>query len=636
MTVALEARKLTKRFGDTTAVEGVDLEVDAGELFGVVGPNGAGKTTLLLLLAGLEDPSGGHAQVLGRDIARGGPGVRSQLGYVSQEFTLYGTLSVEENLDFFADLYGVPASTRAARKASLLGWSRLAPFRARRAAALSGGMQKKLHICCSLIHEPAVLLLDEPTTGVDPVSRRELWEILHGLVGRGLTLVVTTPYMDEAERCRRVALVERGRILKQDSPAALKAGLTEAVWRVRAADLGEARTRLAAAPTDFRIRLAADALYVLAPLGPGVEGQIRGLLGDSGAEIERIPPTMDDVFVQAVGERPGRPRMTATMARRRPLGPGPTVRLQALTRRFGDFVAVDGISLSVDRGQIFGFLGPNGSGKTTTMRMLCGVLPPSSGLGEVLGYDIRRSGRALKTRIGYMSQRFSLYQDLTVGENLAFFGRGYGLGAGRLDEQVAWALELAGLRGEERRLARELSGGVKQRLALGCALLHDPEVLFLDEPTAGVDPVARHEFWDVIASLAASGTTAFVTTHYLDEAEHCDRLGLMYRGRLIAEGRPRELKEQMRAGAMLEVACDDPVRALGLLRSQPTLGQPSLFGDRLHVLVDDPGAAEGAVRTALRAGGLLVERVATVPLTLEDVFVIFVGMEEQRLRNAGE
>ncbi|HET9491122.1 MAG TPA: ATP-binding cassette domain-containing protein [Methylomirabilota bacterium] len=634
MTAAIEARGLTKRFGQTTAVDGVDLEIAPGELFGIVGPNGAGKTTLLLMLAALVDPTAGQARIDDRDVARSGPAARERLGYVSQDFTLYGTLSVEENLDFFADLYGVPASARAERKAGLLTWSRLEPFRTRRAAALSGGMQKKLHLCCSLIHEPAVLLLDEPTTGVDPVSRRELWEILHGLVGRGLTLVVTTPYMDEAERCGRVALMDRGRILRHDRPAALKAGVAEAVWRVRAPDLASARTRLAAPPA-FQVRLAGDALHVITPSAPDVEGDIRRRLGGAVVDIRRVPPTMEDVFVLTVGDRARRPPAMATGPTAPPRSAGPAVRLEALTRRFGDFVAVDGISLSVDRGEIFGFLGPNGSGKTTTIRMLCGVLPPSSGRGEVLGHDVRRPGRRVKARIGYMSQRFSLYQDLTVGENLAFFGRGYGLPAGRLAERVAWALELAGLGGEERRLARELSGGVKQRLALGCALLHDPEVLFLDEPTAGVDPVARRQFWDIIVALASSGTTAFVTTHYLDEAEHCHRLGLMYQGRLIAEGSPRQLKERMRAGVMVEVACADPLRALGLIRAEPALGRVSLFGDRLHVLVDDPNAAMPSLRTALREAGLIVERLETVPLTLEDVFVIFVEMEEARLRTAG-
>ena len=578
MPAAIEVERLSRRFGARTAVEGVDLDVARGEIFGLLGPNGAGKTTLLRLLAGLLDPTAGRATVLGLDVNRDATPLRQRIGYVSQEFTLYGTLTVEENLDFFADLHGVPGALGRSRKERLLAWSRLAPFRARRAGHLSGGMQKKLHLCSALIHEPEILLLDEPTAGVDPVSRRELWEILHDLVERGLTLVVATPYMDEAEQCHRVALMHQGRVIRSGPPEALKA-----------------------------------------EAGPGA--------------------SMEDAFVAVVagtgraamgrGAAPA-PRVQAATAR-----DAVVVRLDRLTKAFGGFVAVDHVSLSVRRGEVFGFLGPNGSGKTTTIRMLCGVLPPSAGLGEVLGYDTARDARGIRARIGYMSQRFSLYDDLTVEENLAFFGRGYGLSRRRLAERSAWVLEMGGLSGQERRLAREMSGGVKQRLALGCAILHEPEVLFLDEPTAGVDPMARREFWDLIGTLAAAGTTVFVTTHYLDEAERCHRLGLMYQGRLIAEGDPRALKEGMRAGVMLELTCRAPFRALRALRAAPGLGQTSLFGSRVHVLVEDPAAAEPVIRDALAGDGLQAEGLRPVPLSLEDLFIIFIDMEEQRRRETG-
>jgi len=311
---------------------------------------------------------------------------------------------------------------------------------------------------------------------------------------------------------------------------------------------------------------------------------------------------------------------------------GVTVRVEDLTKTFGSFLAVDHLSLSVQRGEVFGFLGPNGSGKTTTIRMLCGLLTPSAGCGEVLGYDVVRQRHRIKSRIGYMSQRFSLYTDLTVSENLAFFGRGYGLARQRLAERTAWVVEMAGLQGEERRLARELSGGVRQRLALGCAILHAPEVLFLDEPTAGVDPMARREFWDLIGTLTAAGTTVFVTTHYLDEAENCHRLGLMYRGRLIAVGSPHALKAGMRAGVMLELECGEPFRALKLLRAEPALARVSLFSSLLHILVEDIMVAEPLIRTRLQAAGLAVEHVQAIPFSLEDLFVIFIDMEEERWR----
>ncbi|MBI4591359.1 MAG: ABC transporter ATP-binding protein [Candidatus Rokubacteria bacterium] len=574
MPAVIEAKGLARRFKEITAVAGVDLDVARGEICGLVGPNGAGKTTLLHLLAGLLDPTAGRATVLGHDTVRDAAALRPRLGYVSQEFTLYGTLSVEENLDFFADLHGVPAAVRARRKEELLAWSRLAPFRDRRAGRLSGGMQKKLHLCSTLVHEPDVLLLDEPTTGVDPASRRELWEILYDLAGRGLTLVVATPYMDEAERCHRVALIERGRILRCDTPDALKAGLG-------ARSMEEAFIRVVAG-------------------------------GEAGRAARRSRS------VAAGGARAAEDALA--------------VRLDGLTKAFGDFVAVDHVSLSVARGEVFGFLGPNGSGKTTTIKMLCGLLAPSAGRAEVLGEDIGRRGPRLKSRIGYMSQRFSLYNDLTVGENLAFFGRGYGVPPRRLAERTGSVLEMAGLGGEERRLARELSGGVKQRLALGCAVLHEPQILFLDEPTAGVDPLARGEFWDLIGSLAEAGTTVFVTTHYLDEAEHCHRLGLIYRGRLLAVGSPQALKDGMRAGVMLELECREPFRALRLLRSEPLLARASFFGSRLHVLVEDAAEAELLIRKALTRAGLPVRRLEPIAFSLEDLFVIFIDMAEQGWR----
>jgi ABC-2 type transport system ATP-binding protein len=358
--------------------------------------------------------------------------------------------------------------------------------------------------------------------------------------------------------------------------------------------------------------------------------------GDSAdLHLRRVALTMEDVFVavttRAAAEGSQTPRDSALSPPAvRTNADEIAVRLQGLTRTFGDFVAVNNVSLSVKRGEVFGFLGPNGSGKTTTIRMLCGLLPPSAGHGEVLGQDVGRQSRRIKSRIGYMSQRFSLYHNLTVGENLAFFGGGYGLSHRRLVERMAWVLEMAGLRGEERRLVRELSGGVKQRLALGCALLHAPEILFLDEPTAGVDPLSRREFWELISRLAAAGVTVFVTTHYMDEAENCHRLGLIYQGRLVAVGSPQALKDSIQAGVLLELECREPFTALCLLRAQPSLAQASLFGRRLHVLVEDAVTAEPVLHNTLKAAGLAVEHLEQIPFSLEDLFVLLIEREEQQ------
>jgi ABC-2 type transport system ATP-binding protein len=635
MTHAVTATHLSKRFGTVSAVDGVDLAVTAGEVFGLVGPNGAGKTTLLQLLAALLDPTSGNAAVLGYDVRRDAEALRQHLGYVSQAFTLYGTLSVEENLDFFAAIYGVAAAVRERRKADLLAWSRLAPFRQRRAARLSGGMQKKLHLCCTLIHEPEVLLLDEPTTGVDPVSRQELWEILYDLVGRGLTLVVATPYMDEAERCHRVALMHQGSLLRCDRPEALKRDVDRTAWELRVPEPERALAMLDRAGLPLHYHRIGDHLRLVAPRSDEVPATLRRVFAaNTEVRLRPVPLSMEDVFTSLVTSvAPGAGRI------RRPVSGPPrqgtngheatAVRLHGLTRRFGDFVAVDQVSLEVSRGEIFGFLGPNGSGKTTTIKMLCGLLAPSAGRAEVLGDEVTHRVRRLKSRIGYMSQRFSLYDDLTVGQNLAFFGGGYGLAARRLAERVAWVVDMAGLQGDERRLVQELSGGVKQRLALGCAILHEPEILFLDEPTAGVDPLSRRQFWELIGTLATAGVTVFVTTHYMDEAENCHRLGLIYQGRLVASGRPEALKARMQAGVMLELECTDAFAALRLLRGQPALSRVSLFGRSLHVLVEEPATAVPLIQQALRAAGLAVERLETIAFSLEDVFVLLIEQEER-------
>ena len=629
-------RGLVKRFLSTVALDGIDLEIRSGEIFGLLGPNGAGKSTLLKTLATLERPTAGRATVLGHDVVAAPTALLARIGYVSQEFTLYGTLTVEENLDFFADLYRVPAAVRAARKADLLAWSRLASFAFRPAAKLSGGMQKKLHLCCTLIHEPRALFLDEPTTGLDPTSRRELWEILHDLAARGLTLVVATPYMDEAEQCTRVALMHAGRVVACDTPDVLRHAVPDRVWAVRPASRS-IRARLAAAPFPVRAHVMGDRIHVLAD--EAHEGPLAALLAEEPGRIDmhRVTPSMEDVFVSLIAgkERTAGPGDATVPDAAPPADASPAVRLEGLTRSFAGFVAVDDLSLAVRRGEVFGFLGPNGSGKTTTIRMLCGLLRPTGGRAEVLGQDIVRQGRALRSRLGYMSQRFSLYDDLTVAENLTFFGRGYGLGRARLAERTAWALEMAGLAGEERRRARELSGGARQRLALGCAVLHEPQLVFLDEPTAGVDPIARRQFWDLIADLSAAGTTLFVTTHYLDEAEYCHRIGLLYRGRLVAEGSPRALKEQMRAGVMLQLDAPDPIPALRAVRAAPAVTWASLSGRHVRALVDDPRRAP-ELREALRSAGLAAESIEEVPLSLEDVFAIFVDMEERARRERDE
>jgi ABC-2 type transport system ATP-binding protein len=629
----IEAEGLGRRYGQRTVLGGLDLKIRRGEVFGLLGSDGAGKTTTLQILAGILDPSAGHATVLGYDSVREATQVTSRIGYMSQSFSLYGRLTVDENLDFFAALHHVPEATRAERKARLLAFAHLERHHDRLARFLSGGMQKKLALCCALIHAPPLLVLDEPTTGVDPVSRREFWNILYQALAEGTTIVVSTPYMDEAERCTRVALLHDGHLIACDAPGRLRADLPGKMLELDAHPQRRALAVLQRALPQAAPYVFGERLHLRLPEDGGGEGEWRAALAHEGVAVEAeraISPSLEDVFVAllpaaAVAASP------IALAAETPVGTGGVaVDVQELSMRFGKFTAVDRLSFAVRRGEIFGFLGPNGSGKTTTIKMLCGLLVPSAGRATVAGVELGADTRALRTRIGYMSQHFSLYEDMSVGENLDFFAGVYQVPRAKLAARRDWALQLAGLRGEEERLTRALSGGLKQRLALACAVLHEPQVLFLDEPTAGVDPLSRRRFWELIGDLAARGVTVFVTTHYMDEAEHCHTLGLLYNGRLIALGSPQELRTGMRAGEMIELECDQPIPALSLFGDDPGV-QASFFGDRLHLLVDDAAAARPRLLARLEQAGHRVQRIETIPLGIEDLFIAFIQMEQARL-----
>lgn len=555
----VSVRGLGRRFGAITALDDVAFDVRAGELFGIVGPDGAGKTTLLRILAGVLPPSTGDATVLGASMAREPERAKPHVAYMAQRFGLYEDLTVRENIEFYADLYRVPKAERPARLERLYDFSRLGDFEDRLAGALSGGMKQKLALCCALIHRPELLLLDEPTFGVDPISRRDLWLIIHEMVAEGVTAIVTTSYLEEAERCDRVALLDRGRVVAVGEPASLREAL------------------------EGRLRTAAPA---------------------AGPAMHASAPAV--------------------------LSPAPTVEAIELVRRFGDFVAVDRVTFTVERGEVFGFLGPNGAGKTTTIKMLTGLLPPSGGVARVAGVDVAREPVEARRRIGYMSQRFSLYPDLTVAENIELFAGLYGVTGDRLRERRAWVLEMAGLAGREDRLTADLPLGWKQRLALGCAVLHEPPILFLDEPTSGVDPVARQAFWELIRGLADNGTTVLVSTHYMEEAEHCDRLILMNRGRIIASGTPAELRALL-GEPIYVVETDEAPRAVEALAGAPGIVDAAMFGRTVHVMAEATSRAadvEQIVASRLAERGLgTPRRIRRVEPTLEDVFIALVRRE---------
>ena len=486
----VETINLTRRFGDLIAVDSLSLSIPGGELFGLVGSDGAGKTTTLRMIAGILDPDSGELNVLGHPFPARVEQAHGHIGYMSQRFGLYPDLTVAENIAFYADIFGVTGSARMERSERLLSFSGLAPFTKRLAGRLSGGMKQKLGLCCALIHKPRLLLLDEPTNGVDPVSRRDFWRILRELHGEGVTIVVATAYLDEAGRCDRVGLIHAGRLIACGTPDELTG---------KGSTLEELVIGRISRERQIKVE---------------VEKQVE-------VEVEKDSNLNLNLYLNLNQ---------------------PAVSLNRLTKRFGDFTAVDAISLTVPRGEIFGFLGPNGAGKSTTIRMLCGILAPTDGSGNVAGFDITSQPEQIKANIGYMSQRFSLYEDLTVEENIAFYGGVYRLTAEKLKHRTAWVVEMAGLAERRRSKAGELSGGWKQRLALGCAILHEPPIVFLDEPTSGVDPLSRRRFWDLIRSMAADGVTIFVTTHYMDEAEYCDRLALIFQGKMVAVGTPQELK----------------------------------------------------------------------------------------------
>lgn len=527
--LVIEAEGLGRRFGARTVLEGVSIDVGQGEVFGVVGPDGAGKTTLLQILAGILRPSFGTCRVLGEDVRRSADRVQAQVGYMSQGFSLYDRLTVAENISFAAGIRDVPKAAFEARKTQLLKMAGLERFETRREGALSGGMRKKLALCANLIHEPPLLILDEPSLGVDPLSRRELWRMLEGAKAVGRSIIFATSYMDEADSSDRVLLLRDGRPLAIGSPAELRTSARQRVYRVTTANPGALESQLtdSDAVLSFQKRTLGEYRVQLAEAKPQHF--------PAAKTVEIAQPTMEDVFT--VASAPLGRSTSRSAASKIPTPTSDTlVAAQAITQRFGSFVAVDNVSLELKAGEVLGLLGPNGAGKTTLMRILCGLLSPTEGRAQVAGLDVARQSEQVRATIGYVSQKFSLFTDLTSQENLSFFTRAYGVSPTESPSRIAWACERAGFPVGEEGLVRNLSSALRQRLALACAIVHRPRVLFLDEPTSGVDPLSRFRFWRLISMLAADGVAVIVSTHYLEEATYCDRLGLMMDGRMIALG----------------------------------------------------------------------------------------------------
>jgi len=535
---ALVAKRLSRSFGRTRAIDAIDLSVNQGEIFGLVGPDGAGKTTLLQLFAAILDPTEGACTVMNFDTVRQSAAITARVGYMPQGFTLYGRLTVAENLTFAAKVRNVATADFTARRDRLLAMAGLAPFLHRREDQLSGGMRKKLALCTNLIHEPPLLLLDEPGLAVDPLSRRELWRMLEEFRQAGTTIVFSTSYMDEAERCDRVAFLDGGHVVALGSPTVLRAKGDGLVYRVVSRDPLAVDALLGNRSEIIGIQWQADAVRFIVDRPEGLPSSLHQELAQIG-QVEAAPASIEDAYIILRGAEPAKQPNAGPIGE---LGQVASARsayaieTQALTRRFDHFTAVDKVTFTVKPGEIFGLLGANGAGKTTLIRMLCGLLPPSSGSARIAGIDANITPHLLRQHIGYMSQRFSLYPDLTVGENLAFFASAYGIAGVRAKAAIRWACDAVGLDTTREDLVSNLSGALRQRLGLACSILHKPAVLFLDEPTSGVDPLSRFRFWRLVRTLAASGSAVLITTHYLEEAVYCQRLGFMHHGQLIAVG----------------------------------------------------------------------------------------------------
>lgn len=569
---ALLGRDIRKAFRRDTgevvlALDGVSLEAGHGTLTALVGPDGAGKTTLLRLTAGLMSADAGELEVLGIDVSSDPQQVQARIGYMPQKFGLYEDLTVQENLDLYADLNGVTAEERQARYPRLMKMTALGPFANRLAGRLSGGMKQKLGLACTLVRSPELLLLDEPTVGVDPLSRRELWEIILQVVhDEGLAVILSTSYLDEAERCGHVVVLHQGKVLARGRPEEIS-GLADGRTFLAEPAVGQ-KAR------DLQARLLDDAFIIDAvpqggrvrfvlPIFERMKDEKGGPL--TGATVTSAQPRFEDGFMvllrRTAVQRPAVGPMTLSRPPEQH-GGEVVVRVRDLVRRFGTFTAVDHVSFDVRPGEIFGLLGPNGAGKTTTFRMLCGLLPATSGMLQVAGVDLRRARASARQQIGYVAQKFSLYGQLSVTENLEFFASAYGLRGDRKRDRVGWALqqfELARLAGLP---SGQLPGGYKQRLAMAAALLHEPGTLFLDEPTSGADPLARREFWRRITALAEHGVTVIITTHFMEEAEYCDRVAIMDAGRVLAQGTPAEMRRRGRAEAGREPTMEDAFIAI--------------------------------------------------------------------------
>jgi ABC-2 type transport system ATP-binding protein len=630
---AIDVCSLTKRYDELEAVRKINFQVRQGEIFGLIGPDGAGKTTTFQILAGVMEATSGLADIFGRPARE----MRSQTGYLTQTFSLYPDLTVAENIRYCGDLRRIEPQAILDRGQQYLRMFDMHRFSDRLAGKLSGGMRQKLSLICALVPQPHILLLDEPTTGVDPVSRREFWDVLAHLSSDGLTILVATPYLDEAERCHRIGFMHQGEILQIGTSTEICASLDAKRIELRTPDPRKTERILSAQSGPGKeildVQRFGDRLDLLVRDPDTEQKRVAEQLSRAGVTIDEMhvdQPTLENTFVARLRALGLKAETAEFPARHDHSNLRGKVAIGAtnLIKQFGEFTAVHNVSLQIRNGEVYGLLGANGAGKTTTIRMLCGLLDPTGGAMELAGAQDLRT-EAVRKRIGYMSQKFSLYDDLSIRQNLDFFAGVYGVPDVEREEKIRWVLSFSGLEGKQDQITGSLPGGWKQRVAFGAAIMHEPDILFLDEPTSGVDPLARRAFWTMINRLADGGAAILVTTHYLEEAEQCNRLGMMVAGELVAEGTPSGIKGRQ-SGHLIQFLVDQPQGAVDLLKRSTESWRVSLFGTRLHLITEDsPKIAMQQTTKRLEENGLHVLSAREDRFSLEDVFISIV--EKARL-----
>jgi ABC-2 type transport system ATP-binding protein len=631
----IEVRNFKKFYGEFEAVKGISFEIKKGEIFGLIGPDGAGKTSTFHVLGGVMNATSGDITILGQSPRT----ARKQLGYLTQQFSLHLDLSIEENISYSAGVREVSPEKYKERSERYLKLMDLAKFRQRLAGQLSGGMKQKLALCCALVSAPEILLLDEPTTGVDPVSRREFWDVLAEVSAQGVTTAVATPYLDEAERCNRVALLHEGQINELGTPKELIAKLQMHRLEIHSQNIEQLETSLAKNMQQEKgvindIQEFGDRLDVLVSNvdeGKAAVFQTAQANNLDKPEINVSEPNLENVFVSKLkdtGKQKGEEKPFNFQKHEEKAG---TIAIGAdkIAIRFGNFQAVKSVSLEVDYGQIYGLLGANGAGKTTTIKMLCGLLTPTSGSMTLAGSKSDLRSSELRKRIGYMSQKFTLYDDLTIKENLEFYCGVYEIPTADRPAKMDWVLETCGLKGQEALLTKTLPGGWKQRLSFGASVMHQPEILFLDEPTSGVDPLARRQLWRLIRQFARNGTAVLVTTHFMEEAEHCQKLAFMVAGEVVADGSPTEIKARQ-PGKLIELVTDDVQSATQIVRKTLEAWKVARFADSLHLNLENPNEELPKITRQLQDANIKVISQREIPFSLEDAFIGIVQRSQDK------